>query len=394
MATTHLRRDTYPSYSTRDLVREIEERGEVEALTKIAEEVRGSFPYKHHTVSLADVKKALEKLRAYEPDVRARLYPSPLERRFDMVFKPFGGPALIVCRGSDYLSHNIAVERYGDVVRMSAQKEVRKVLQPSPLDYFERNTYDVVYAAADRYGRVDAHTLRESVYHLADECTELRTDVCVAVYRCFEATNILDFCAARGSQLLAAIAVGASYYGIDPDTTAHPIYEAIVADHVSEEQRPGGDDEHFRFVCAPFEDVPDADLDEWTAEHGLFDLVYTSPPYYELEVYSREDTQSIVRYPKLQDWLESFMFVAMSKAWRVLAPGGVMALVLTDYGRVTYMEEVIEYGSSLPDVEYLGVLSYAEVVGDGKRGRLSSVAQPVWCFKKKPKIRWTRPVRP
>ena len=52
----------------------------------------------------------------------------------------------------------------------------------------------------------------------------------------------------------------------------------------------------------PVEDAINNELTDKT-----FDMLLTSPPYYDLEVYSNEDTQSINRYPSYQSWIENFI---------------------------------------------------------------------------------------
>jgi DNA modification methylase len=248
-------------------------------------------------------------------------------------------------------------------------------LNPSPREYFERRTFEVVCDAIERFERVDAYALREAVYHLAEECTEVRTDVCVALIRHFSACRVLDFCAGRGSRLLAAIAAGASYVGVDPDPRVHDVYARVLDELV-----PVAEHERYAFVCSPFEDATTEQLLGPSGER--FDLVLTSPPYFALEVYSDDETQSLVRYPRLEDWLERFMLPCLTKAWALLAPGGHLALILSDYGDVRYMERVVAHCLQLDGAETLGVLSYAEVKGDARDGELLTRAQPVWCWRR------------
>jgi 16S rRNA G966 N2-methylase RsmD len=403
----------YPSYTKQQLIDLADATSPHEAIELIADEVRERFPYKSYSVSLEAARASLRRLSSYEPTIVARTYPSPIERRFDLCYEPLGAPALIVCRRTDYANHNVAIERYGDVVRVEARKETRvfssssarqdrpdrrprrrrgggrgkhpharqhqdestRVLNPSPREYFERHTFEVVCDAIECLERVDAHSLREAVYHLAEECTEVRTSVCVALCRHFAANRVLDFCAGRGSRLLAAIAVGASYVGVDPDARVHDVYARVL-----EELVPVSDRSKYMFVRAPFEDTTTEQLLGPSGER--FDLVLTSPPYFALEVYGEDETQSLARYPRLDDWLERFMLPCLTKAWALLARGGHLALILSDYGDVRYMERVVAHCSRLDDAEQLGVLSYAEVKGDARDGELLTRAQPVWCWRK------------
>ena len=58
-----------------------------------------------------------------------------------------------------------------------------------------------------------------------------------------------------------------------------------------------------------------------------FDLVVTSPPFFDLEIYvsdSKDDKQSSTSFPELATWLTGFLFVSMAKAWAHLDAGGHM----------------------------------------------------------------------
>ncbi len=70
----------------------------------------------------------------------------------------------------------------------------------------------------------------------------------------------------------------------------------------------------------PFEEGP-------IGKDETFDLVLTSPPFFDLEIYVSdrgEDRQSSSDYPTFQGWLDGFLFPSMRKAWGKLVPGGHM----------------------------------------------------------------------
>ena len=54
--------------------------------------------------------------------------------------------------------------------------------------------------------------------------------------------------------------------------------------------------------------------------------MFSSPPYFDLEIYENNDKQSIDRFSSLENWLENFLKVCMRKILSLLRPGGIMAL--------------------------------------------------------------------
>ena len=68
-------------------------------------------------------------------------------------------------------------------------------------------------------------------------------------------------------------------------------------------------------------------------------MCFTSPPYYDWEKYSDEDTQSYVKYPTREEWLNGFLFNTIDKCHYGLKPGGILALNVANTKRIKNFEE-------------------------------------------------------
>jgi len=64
---------------------------------------------------------------------------------------------------------------------------------------------------------------------------------------------------------------------------------------------------------------------------GHFDLVFFSPPYYELEKYPGK-LQSILTYGSYKEWLEGYWRRTIEVCHQVLEKGGKLCYILSDYG--------------------------------------------------------------
>lgn len=56
------------------------------------------------------------------------------------------------------------------------------------------------------------------------------------------------------------------------------------------------------------------------------DFCFSSPPYYDSEVYSLEETQSIVKFPKYEDWLEGYWRQTVKNIKHMLKNDGLFAI--------------------------------------------------------------------
>lgn len=73
-------------------------------------------------------------------------------------------------------------------------------------------------------------------------------------------------------------------------------------------------------------DLRQAGSETGDTPEGPFDLVFTSPPYFDKERYFNEPSQSWVLFPSREEWLTGFLFTTMSTAVQRLRRGGRLAL--------------------------------------------------------------------
>jgi hypothetical protein len=74
-------------------------------------------------------------------------------------------------------------------------------------------------------------------------------------------------------------------------------------------------------------------------EIGEVDLVFTSPPYFNLERYSEEGTQSICRFPVFLDWVDGFLQPMLALSFACLKPGGVALINITNNQQLPELEQ-------------------------------------------------------
>jgi hypothetical protein len=82
--------------------------------------------------------------------------------------------------------------------------------------------------------------------------------------------------------------------------------------------------------CSPSEDLLE-NQGFMKKYKGHFDVVFFSPPYYRLEMYSGK-TQSTERYKTYEDWLANYWEKTVRLCHHVLQKGGRMCYILSDYG--------------------------------------------------------------
>ena len=57
-----------------------------------------------------------------------------------------------------------------------------------------------------------------------------------------------------------------------------------------------------------------------------FDTIFTSPPYFNVEKYSDEDTQSYIRYKDIDSWNKNFLHKTLGNIIPTLKKDGLLPL--------------------------------------------------------------------
>ncbi len=60
------------------------------------------------------------------------------------------------------------------------------------------------------------------------------------------------------------------------------------------------------------------------------DLVFTSPPYFDRELYSDDAEQSCIKYPKYEDWLDKFLYPTLETSFNLLQRERYMLINISD----------------------------------------------------------------
>lgn len=131
--------------------------------------------------------------------------------------------------------------------------------------------------------------------------------------------NIHDSSCGWGNRCLGAIAskYNYNYYGTDPNSALHKCYNAQ-ADFVRNTLHTNNITD---FRCCGSEVF----IPEW---EGKMDLSFTSPPYFNTEKYSDEDTQSSAKCDNYYSWRDDFMLPTIQNVYRYLKPGAYYLLNL------------------------------------------------------------------
>ena len=260
-----------------------------------------------------------------------------------------------------------------------------------------------------KFDEINRGTLRVALSLRKYICSQFKPNVAKALYDYFKAETILDFAAGWGDRMCGFYAseTGKHYVGIDPRKENHPIYRQQ-AEFYEKNNGFFEVEKKADFVESPAEDFDYTGYDEY------FDIAFTSPPYFSVERYSYDDTQSWVRYKTIDEWNEQFLHKALGKIWKTLKKGGVLIVNIadvyasskgTDKGYRAITTPMNEYLEKQEGAEYLGCMGMemakrpgsagAGAIIEGDEGRYTEEAlekareaadktfcEPMWVWRK------------
>jgi hypothetical protein len=78
-----------------------------------------------------------------------------------------------------------------------------------------------------------------------------------------------------------------------------------------------------------------------------YDIVFSSPPFFDLESYSNSEKDSLVSHPTVDKWYNDFLIVSLKKAYDNLIMGGHMVLYMGDSTNVNYVDKMVQFMDTL-----------------------------------------------
>lgn len=167
--------------------------------------------------------------------------------------------------------------------------------------------------------------------------SNFRPTAAKAIYERYsrDGDTILDFSAGYGGRLLGCLPLDRHYIGIDPCRAQVtglrrmktrlqrlvPVVAAVTIHRACAEDR-----------------LP-------RLHSSSAALIFSSPPYFDTEKYSDEPTQSFIKYPGYEEWLEKFIRRVIAESGRILRPCGHLVLNVADINGYRLTNDVLRFAA-------------------------------------------------
>lgn len=191
--------------------------------------------------------------------------------------------------------------------------------------------------------------------------SQFRPLIAKTVFETLGAKKILDPCCGWGDRLVGALATKTveRYTGIDSNTNMKESYDAMITDLNSNKE--------IQIILEPCEQVDFSVLD--------YDCVFTSPPYFNKEIYQHSPT-----YSSYDDWVKTFLRPLLEKSFRYLRENGHICINITDHKNHKIVDAVLEILTSVGGVQQS---QFRYIIRNRQTKVSASKYEPIIVFQKK-----------
>ena len=323
-----------------------------ESLAKVAM----SYPPPYMDISEKDARKELQKLKGMRHNeilVDGEWFAREgTEYRYDLTYEGKQQYFKRINTGNDVSNYFQQKNRWS----------VDGTIAPGPHRTWESHKFMTTLigsAYSLKLPKIDKSAFRVMIGLRKYICSQFKPNVAKVLYDKLGSENILDFSAGWGDRLAGFYGseTGEYYLGIDPRKENHPIYKEQ-AEFYDKHRTLFEVKKKYEFLESPAEDV------DFTKYKDTFDTVFTSPPYFSVERYSYDDTQSWVRYKTIDKWNEEFLQKTLEKLCVSIKSCGYLIVNIADvFARTAGQRNMVEicnpmndFLSTFTDSEYQGCI--------------------------------------
>lgn len=213
----------------------------------------------------------------------------------------------------------------------------------SPFNYYKHNKGIIIKKSLIN-NKFDINKFEDVMFNnkVSKFCNNFQSTIAFTLYKLFNAKNIFDSSAGWGDRLVAAIAYGASYTGIDPSICLNPLYSKIIKTLTKLKK---SDKNKYKIIKSGIEDVK--------VKKNHYDLCLTSPPFFDLETYENQNNQSISKFTTSNKWEKEFLIILVEQNIKALKKNGHLVLYIPGYYKY-----FMNYMKNHKKLNYLGTFSF------------------------------------
>ena len=250
-------------------------------------------------------------------------------------------------------------------------KALVKYEKLTPYDWYKNHEKEIDEMFKDVKGiKNKIYEKREYVYQNVKEATQFKISCILSIMKYVEndkhinisKLKVLDPSSGWGDRLIGFMGLNVNeYIGYDPNKNLQKGYKNIISSFKRLKVSTKAN-----VICDGFENMKKEHINH-------FDIVFTSPPYFDVEIYDNDNKQSIKKYNKFELWRDKFFSIYIKNCVDAVKKGGLIFIHISnnrEFKIVDYlMNEMKKY--NVRKYKYFGIM--------GASGK----CMPIWSWIKK-----------
>ena len=238
----------------------------------------------------------------------------------------------------------------------------------TPMDIYTRDEKfkNAIRKCWKLFNRINDTTIRKilKIYTNSQAVSNFRPTAAKLIYEKFGGDVIWDMSCGWGGRLIGFLTSSRpKYIGTEPSSKTFEGLERIKKD--------------FIYLTKSVE-LHKLGSEVFEPKRESLDLCFTSPPYFDTEKYSDEETQSYVKYPTKDEWVNGFLQKTIENCYRGLKGNKYMLINIANTPKYKFIEEeTIRISKELGFKQEKTIeLTLSSVMGAGYK------YEPIFVFKK------------
>jgi hypothetical protein len=324
------------------------------------------YPYLKYFVSEGHIRRNFKRLIKIKPHVINHPYNIDYIKLQHHELKFEGMFVLIISRFGEFQKVDEISDYFNEECR---NKCLFYNSKGTTYDYYRKNLHLILRHLHENLMEITIKNLREMIFGNGKkdgygECSTFKPKFLRYIIDHFNSKNILDMSMGWGDRLIAAMASNIDcYHGFDPNPCLHPNYKRMIEFFKPQLVNKNAVFETYQM---PFE--------KSTLKDNFYDLMFTSPPYFDIEIYdSNAETQSTHKKDE-KYWYDNYLKVWINLIHKSLKVGGIMSFNINQFEHHNYLNWLFNDMRNDVRWQFIGTIGYT--------GKVIKNVQPIFFWKK------------
>jgi hypothetical protein len=323
------------------------------------------YPFLKYFVSEDKIKENFIRLINTKPRIVFEKFHIDSVRLSEQDLQFEGTPLLLISTVEDYENLDMLSDYFNEHCRVHCRffNSVGSIH-----DYYRNHLDKLIMHLKENNLKINIQNLREMIWKYGKkdrfgECSTFKPKFIKFFIEHYSAKRILDISSGWGDRLIGAMASDIEcYHGFDPNSCLHDGYNKIIKFFSDLAVNP-------KVECL----IKELPFEQSELQESYYDLVMTSPPYFDIEIYDNDNPKQSTHKRSEREWYNNYLLKWINICSKALKKNAILALNINQFRHHHYVQWLISDMKKNPNWNFLGTIGYTN---ENKKN-----VQPIFVFR-------------